>query len=121
MSEWYLKELRKMERQRADLNDKYSTLEKITNVNDMEHLINSSLKYAPRHGQTWQSYATELATHIKYADEKNTKTHVEGKTQWYTHRSPLGCFMCEDMAMRHVMHRVIIDMANKYPKEVYLQ
>ncbi len=119
MSEWYLKELRKIERQRNDVNDKYNTLDKITNPNDIEKLINSSLKYSPRHGQTWSSYATELATHIKYADEKNIKTHIEGKTQWYTHRSPLGCFMCEDIAMRHTMHTIIIAMANKYPKEQF--
>ncbi len=119
MSEWYLKELRRIEAQKNNLNDKYSTLEKITNRNDIENLINSSIKYTPRHGQTWSSYASELSTHIHYADEKNTKTHIEGKTQWYTHRSPLGCFMCEDIAMRHVMHRIIIEMAKKYPKEVF--
>ncbi len=107
--------MRRLDLQRKNLNDRHNTLDEQTDTNDVEKLLNSSLKYTPESYQTWQQYVAELQTHIKYADDKNRRTHIEGKRPWYTHRSPLGCFMCEDIALRHVMLRVLQLMANAYP------
>ncbi len=114
-NKWFTQEMRRLDLQHQQMTDHYNTLEKVSDLNDDTQLINSHLKYAPQEHHTWETYAKELATHVKYADDKNTKTHIQGKRPWYTHRSPLGCFMCEDIAMRHVMLSVIISMAKQHP------
>ncbi len=116
---WYDQQIDKIQRQQDGLLDRHNTNEDALDLNDVQKLLNSGLRFTPKEDQSWQDYVSELVTHIKYADDKNTKTHVEGKRQWYTHRSPLGCFMCEDIALRHVMLRVLQIMAKKYPKNTF--
>ncbi len=117
MTIWFDKELDKLEKQQKGLHDQYNTLDNPIDVKKAERVLNSNLKYAPQLHQTWQQYVQELETHVKYADEKNTQSHINGtRGAWYTHRSPLGCFMCEDIALRHVMLQVLQLMAKQYPK-----
>ncbi len=113
------KELEKLELQQKNLRDNYNTLDPAINLNDAERVLNSNLRYAPQKHHTWETYAMELKTHVHYANEKNRKAHIEGKRPWYTHRSPLGCFMCEDIAIMNVMLQVIQSMAKQYPKQPF--
>ncbi len=118
-NKWYIKEMRRLEIEQKKLHDNYNSEIQKSNQNDIEHLLNSTLKYSPDRRHTWETYVQELVTHIKYADDKNTKAHIEGKTPWYTHRSPLGCFMCEDIALRHVMLQILQLMAKQYPNNKF--
>jgi len=81
---WIDQELRKIDMQRKNMSDKYNqpqneNMDRITKLMQSDHII-----YKPRTGQTWQQYATELQTHVKYADDKNYTTHIEnnGKKAW---------------------------------------
>ncbi len=120
MTKWFEKELEKLELQQKGLRDQYNTLDEPADVTKAERVLNSNLKYSPSKHHTWSDYVLELETHVKYADEKNSKNHINGaRGAWYTHRSPLGCFMCEDIALRHVMLQVLQLMANQYPKNKF--
>ncbi len=112
--------MERLEREQKNLKNQYETEQEQTDRNDVEHLLNSSLKYTPQNHQTYETYYQELITHVKYADDKNRKAHIEGKRAWYTHRSPLGCFMCEDIALRHVMLRVIQIMVEAHPNTKFV-
>ncbi len=117
----YLAELRKIELQRNNMSDQYNQSQN-ENMDRIEKLQLSSMKnITPRKHQTWESYIIELKTHIDYADNKNEKVHIEnnGKAAWYTHRAPSGCFMCEDVNMRHVMFTIMQHMAKQYPNNIF--
>ncbi len=116
---WLKKELIKIENQRKGLVDRYNTEDNIIDRNDVEHLLNSSLRYTPEPHQNLSQYTKELEMHVKYADDKNTKTHITGVKMWHTHRNPSGCFMCEDIALRHVMLRVIQYLASVSPNQSF--
>ncbi len=120
-SKWYESQLRKIELQRQGLLDKYNSTEEGVDLGRVEKKPISEHKCAPKVGQTWQDYANELITHVKYADDKNYQVHIEnmGRKSWWTHRSPAGCFMCEDVNLRHVMLTIIQAMALQYPKSVF--
>ncbi len=115
------KELRKIELTRKGMLDKYNSVEAGVDLSDVEKVLNTSLKFAPQKGDLWAKYVADLCMHVDYADDKNTKVHIEnnGRLSWWTHRSPSGCFMCEDVALRHVMLQVLQLMAKKYPKNTF--
>ncbi len=103
--------MRKLELQQKGLHDNYNTMEKPLDITQSEKIVNANLEYAPRKGQTWLSYITELSIHIGYSEQKNTRSHINTpKGPWYTHRSPMGCFMCEDMALIHFMLRMLKEL-----------
>ncbi len=121
MTEWYDHEIRKIELQKQGLLDKYNTLEEGVDLGRHEKKPLSTHKCAPKEGQTFEDYAKELLTHVKYANDKNYQVHIEnmGRKSWWTHRSPAGCFMCEDVNLQNVMLNVIQCIAKQYPKSVF--
>ncbi len=117
---WLKKELRKIELTRQGMNDQYNTLEKPININDVDKQVYLPHKFAPKEGQTWESYVEQLKIYVKYADEKNIATHINGvRRAWYTHRSSPSCFMCEDVDLRHVMLSAMELMSKQSPKSIY--
>ncbi len=115
MSKEYLDEMRKLERQEADLTSQYTSAEKL-DVNDYKKVVNSTISYAPHANETWKEYANRIGIYAKIAADKNRLTHIDGpRKAWYTHRNPMGCFMCESINLESVMLRVIGEMANQYP------
>ena len=119
-SNQFKKELRKIQSARANLLDKYNTTENIPHHSDIANQPYRPHKFAPVEGQTWSSYAEQLAIYIKFAEEKNIATHINGpRRAWYTHRSSPSCFMCEDTDLHHVMLQAIQSMAKQYPKSIY--
>ncbi len=118
---FYDHELRKIELQKQGLLDKYNTLEEGVDLGRVEKIPLSKHKCAPKEGQTFEDYAKELLTHVKYANDKNYQVHIEnmGRKSWWTHRSPSGCFMCEDVNLQNVMLNVIQSIAKQYPKSVF--
>ncbi len=112
MSEDYLNQLR---REEQDLTSQYTNEEKL-DINDYKTIVNAGLSYAPERGERLSHYHDRLGIFIKLAAEKNRKTHIDGpRKAWYTHRSPMGCFMCEDMNMYHVLFRVLGLLVISYP------
>ncbi len=115
MSEEYLKEMRKLERQEADLTSQY-TDEEQKDVHDYKKVINANVVYAPRKGETWHEYAYRSKVYADINAIKNRLTHIDGpRKAWYTHRNPMGCFMCEDTNLISMLRRVIDEMAQQYP------
>ncbi len=115
MSEEYLKEMRKLEMQEKGLTSQYTDVEKL-DVNDFKKVINAHVTYAPHAGETWQQYAIRIGIFTQIAIDKNRLTHIDGpRKAWYTHRNPMGCFMCESINLESLMHRVITEMASQYP------
>lgn len=120
---YYDKEMEKLEKQQRQLReqqekgqwDRYNTVEEKVDENDYKDILQSSLEYCPKRGQKWLEYAIEVRVHSKAHQIKSLKTHVECKRQWYTHRSPLGCFMCEDINLISVLTSVIRLMAEISP------
>ncbi len=116
MSEEYLRQMRLLERQEQGLTEKY-TNEPRLDPNDYHNVVRSRLEYAPKTGQTWKQYADTLGIYTKLASEKNRLTHIDGpRKQWWTHRNPMGCFMCEDTNLISLMLKVIIAMAAEHPE-----
>ncbi len=119
MSEEYLRQLRELERQEQDLKSQYTNEEKL-DPNDYKQIVNARLNYAPKTGQTWQSYADTLGIYTKLASEKNRLTHIDGpRKAWWTHRNPMGCFCCEDTNLISCLYSVIQLMASQYPENKY--
>ncbi len=115
MSEEYLRQMRQLERQEADLTSQYTDLEKI-DKNDYYKVVNANVSYAPHKGETWKEYSERLRIYAKINADKNRLTHIDGpRKAWYTHRNPMGCFMCEDTNLISLQLRVIAEMASLYP------
>ncbi len=116
MSEEYLRQMRKLERQEKDLTSQYTDLEKIDS-NDYKSVINSNISYAPHKGETWENFALRIEIFADLNAETSRKTHIDGpRKAWYTHRNPMGCFICSDMNLISLMKRVIKEMSNQYPQ-----
>ncbi len=130
MSEEYLRELRRweatnpglaerLERQQKGLTSQYTDEEKL-DPNDFKNIVNARLKYSPIQGQKWQEYATKLNIYTDLAAEKNRLTHIDGpRKAWWTHRNPMGCFMCEDINLISCMLKVIKIMASQHPDNIF--
>ncbi len=117
---WLKKEMRRLDLIQKQMNDQYNTLEKPLDPNDIKHIINADLEFAPKTGQTLKSYYEQLKVYVKFCSDKNIKTHVNGpKGAWYTHRNPMGCFACEDLNLMKTMEAVIALLASKYPDYIF--
>ncbi len=127
MTEYFDKEMAKLEKQQKSLReqqekgqwDRYNTIDQQVDQNDYNHLLNSDLEYAPKRGQSWKEYAVIAQLYARQNAKISIKTHVECKRQWYTHRSPLGCFMCSDINLISVLQRTIALMAEQYPSQQF--
>ncbi len=118
-NKYYEDEIRKLELQRKNLKDQYNTLDVNQDLGNTESYIPTpSLVYSPILGEKLSAYFDKLKIYRKINYEKNTKAHITPpKGAWYTHRSPLGCFMCEDQQMINVMLEIIGILAKRYPDE----
>ncbi len=115
MSDIYNKEMEKLERQQKELRDNYNTLDAPYNLDDYEAILKADLDFTPKKGQTWKSYAEQIAIYVKINAKKSIKIHITNpKRPWYTHRSG-NCFMCEDMNLIKVFHDTINLMAKTSP------
>ncbi len=107
MSEEYLRQMRLLERQEQHLISQYTDEEKLDS-NDYHRIINSKLQMTPTKGETYGEYIVRLEIYCDLAAEKSRKTHIDGpRKAWYTHRSPMGCFMCEHINLVSMMLQVL--------------
>ncbi len=101
-------------------NDNYNTIQKVDeDINEYQRILNANIRIAPKEGQLWSEYLTELSIHVETAKENNWNTHyVKGSHghPWFTHKNPIGCFMCNDIEMISVMLKVMKLMLFQYPK-----
>ncbi len=119
MSADYLKQLRQLERQESNLTSQYTDDEKIDPY-DYKNITNSSIVFTPLKDETWKAFSDRIKIYAKISAEKNYKTHIDGpRKAWYTHRSPMGCFMCEDTNLISVLVRVTALMADAYPDNTF--
>ncbi len=115
MSKEYLDEMRKLETQTEHLNSQYTDEQKM-DENDYHNIVNAQSICTPERGEQLTHYADRLQIYCKIGAEKNYKTHIDGpRKAWYTHRNPMGCFMCEDTNLIAVMRRVIGLLAIEFP------
>ncbi len=119
MTDYYDNEVRKLELQRKNLKDQYNTLDENKDLgNTSSYIPTPSLPYSSAKDETLESYFDKLVIYRKINYRKNTMAHITPpKGAWYTHRSPLGCFMCEDQQMINVMLDVIRILSLRYPSE----
>ncbi len=118
------KELERLEKEqralRARQEDRYNTKDSQYEIEDFKNIVNSSIEFAPKGGALWTTYATEVKVYAKMNAKKNIDTHIDNPYKvWYTHKLPLGCFMCEDTNLISVLVRVINLMASKYPSTTF--
>ncbi len=117
---WLKKELRRIEQVRTQANDQYNTTDKPLDKNDIDRDVYLPHKFSAKQGQTWESYIQQLEIYVKFANEKNISTHINGpRNAWYTHRSSSSCFMCEDIDLRQVMLNAMKLMAKQHPSNVF--
>ncbi len=120
MSEEYLKEMRKLEMQEKDLVSQYDNEENRLDPSNYRHVTNSNVDYGPKKGETWKNYSMRIEIYVDLAAKKSRLTHIDGpRKAWYTHRSPQGCFMCEDTNLIHMLKRVLENQSSKYPDNTF--
>ncbi len=111
------RELEKIEKQQRELRtrqdsedkDRYNTLEPTTNDNNLYmRIVNAKINLAPSTGETLEDYIKKILIYQEIAKTKNWNTHVDNPYKtWRTHKIPVGCFMCEDMAFIGVLIQVL--------------
>ncbi len=112
--------LERQERQQKYLRDQYNEVEKYDAMEDYQRIIQqSTADYAIRKHEKLEDYITRLSIHVEYNAKKNIKTHIQApKGCWYTHKSPLGCFMCDDMNMIHYMLNLLKTISKFQPEYI---
>ncbi len=102
------------------LRDQHNTLVETEALEDYQRIIQqSTLDYALRKQETLQEYLYRIEIHVEINAQKNIKSHISApKGCWYTHKSPLGCFMCDDMNMIHYLLNLLRSLAKHQPSLV---
>ncbi len=101
--------------QEADLTSQYTNEEKLE-IHNYKHVINANVVYSPHKDESWKEYSQRIKIYADLSATKNRLTHIDGpRKAWYTHRSPMGCFMCEDTNLIHMLVRVLSEMADISP------
>ncbi len=118
---YYEREIRKIELQKAGLLDQYNTLEKKPENQYVGYeVVTSKLEFTPAEKQTWLSYYENVVIYERISRQNSEKTHINGtKGSWWTHRNPMGCFICNTDNLLSVVLGVLKIMANKYPKDTF--
>ncbi len=125
MKNYYEKEMENLNNQIKGLRDPYNTIEPAKDIDEYRNVIksDSTLDYAIQAGETLKKYQTKLEMHVKYSIDKNWKIHVaigsKGRP-WYNHKSPLGCFMCQDNDIKSYMLNLIRAITAQYPDLILL-
>ncbi len=118
---YFQKELEKIERQQRNLHDQYNSEENQRDLGLYAKDTFTNHDYSPHPNQTLASYLIELGIYVKTAQKKAEKMHITCKGgAWYTHRSPLGCFMCEDTQLIYHLYGFIQYLAAKLPSNTTL-
>ncbi len=102
--------------------DRYNTEQEPEDDNLYRQILNADLRIAPRKGQTYKDYLTELKIHIQNSARKNIQIHIIKGVRghpWYTHTRGDGCFMCEDMNMIHTIYSAMRLMVDQHPKGTF--
>ncbi len=112
--------LERQERQQKFLRDQYNTIEKYDAMEDYQRIVKqSNLDYAIRVSENLENYLPRLQIHVEFNAKKNIKSHIQApKGCWYTHKSPLGCFMCDDMNMIFYMLNLLKTLAKHQPEYI---
>ncbi len=120
MTEYYDKEMERLEKMQRGLHDRYNSEELKVDPNDYRKIINAKVKLAPIGGEKWIQYIERIKIYQKIAFDKNWGTHVDNTYKtWHTHKNPSGCFMCEDSAFIAVLIQVLECMAEHHPKDKF--
>ncbi len=120
MTEYYDKEMEKLEKLQKDLHDRYNSEPLSVDKNDYQKIVNAKIKIAPIGGELWLQYIERVKIYAKIAFDKNWTTHVDNPYKvWHTHKNPMGCFMCEDTAFITVLIQVLECMAEKHSKDKF--
>ncbi len=118
-AKWLKQEMKKRDAMFQKDRDSHNTLIEKEDENLYKHILNADLRIAPKTGQLWYTYLTELKIHLEHACHKNYHTHVtigaRGKP-WWTHSRNDNCFMCEDINFMYTMYSTMCLMAQKYSK-----
>lgn len=109
--------IKNQERYAQGLRDQYNTVAQYDALEDYQRIIHQAqMPYAVRTGETLQDYIPRLEAQIQFNANRNHKTHVDApKGCWYTHKSPLGCFMCDDRNMTFYTLNLIKTLAKHTP------
>ncbi len=111
------KELRRLEMQQKALRDNYNTLDEQSQEISYNITSTDPESRKPHPKETLAEYASRLSFIVHHQATVNTKTHVtNGKKVWYTHRNPMGCFMCKDNELLAILLQTITHLSIKYPK-----
>ncbi len=126
MTEGYDKELEKLEIQQRELRkrqdavdkDRYNVLdEERISKHDYMRIVNAKINIAPSTGEKLNDYIKKVLIYQEIARAKNWETHVDNPYKtWHTHKSPQGCFMCEDTAFINVLMQILQVIDHKNPK-----
>lgn len=120
MTEYYDKEMEKLEKLQKELHDRYNSEPLSVDKNDYQKIVNAKIKIAPIGGENWIQYIERIKIYQKIAFDKNWSTHVDNPYKvWHTHKNPMGCFMCEDTAFISVLIQVLECMAENHPKDKF--
>lgn len=55
-------------------------------------------------GETWESYRERLAEFLS-----RIRWQSEGHRQWYTHKNPYGCWICEVLQIAELYRDILMD------------
>ena len=115
-NEYYKKEMDKLQRSIDGINDKYNTLDDPKDLSLYNRYVQADLDYAPIEGELLKEYLPRLKVHLDFQRRKNLVAHRDGpKGPWYSHRHPLGCFMCYDLQQKDYLYNILQYVGAKYP------
>ncbi len=109
--------MEKLELQQKELRDRYNTELKAKVDDDYQRSVSQDHSEMYQEGQLWSEYHIQIQTYMKIHKEKNWKTHMLGKKEWYQHRNPMGCFPCQDSTLIKILVQAIGSMAQQYPDQ----
>ncbi len=117
---YFQREARRIESLRAHIRDNYNTLDEQSSEHDYKRVVNSNNDYSPHNNETYLQFHARVSIYARLSRDKNTKTHItNGKKVWYTHRNPMGCFMCEDSNLIQLLVDVIGYIASETPDKSF--
>ncbi len=116
MTEYYDKELEKLEKMQKELHDRYNSEPVEADPDNYRKIVNAKTKLAPISGEKWAEYVVRIKIYQKIGFDLNWATHVDNPYKvWHTHKNPAGCFMCSDQVMIGVLIQVLECMAENHP------
>ncbi len=120
MTEYYDKEMERLEKLQKELHDRYNSEELEVDKHAYRKIINAKVKLAPIGGEKWIQYIERIKIYQKIAFDLNWGTHVDNSYKiWHTHKLSSGCFMCNDSAFIAVLIQVLECMAENHPKDKF--